>query len=88
VGNHGFPRDQGAIESLPAPSWDRRSAPAHEVAALNQPAPYLHWGIILISLPNLGVILFMVLLFLLALFLPFPGRRRRRQSYRERDRDR
>ncbi len=54
---------------------------------MNQPAPYLHWGVLLISLPNLGVILFMILLFVLALFLPFPGRRRRRRSYEEQRRD-
>ncbi len=41
----------------------------------------------MISLPNLGVILFMILLFVLALFLPFPGRRRRRRSYEEQRRD-
>lgn len=55
---------------------------------MNQPAPYLHWGFILISLPNLGVILFMIVLFVAALFLPFPGRARRRRSYQERDRER
>ena len=55
---------------------------------MNQPAPYVHWGIILISLPNLGVIVFMIVLFVLALFLPFPGRARRRRSYRERDTER
>lgn len=54
---------------------------------MNQPAPYLHWGVLLISLPNLGVILFMILLFVLALFLPFPGRRRRRRSYEEQRHD-
>jgi len=58
-----------------------------EVRDLNQPAPYLHWGFILISLPNLGVILFMIVLFIAALFLPFPGRARRRRSYQEQDRE-
>ena len=53
---------------------------------MNQPAPYLHWGIILISLPNLGLVLFMFVLFVAALFLPFPGRAHRRRSYQERDR--
>jgi hypothetical protein len=55
---------------------------------MNQPAPYLHWAFILISLPNLGVIVFMILLFVLALFLPFPGRARRRRSYQDRDHER
>ena len=55
---------------------------------MNQPAPYLHWGFILISLPNLGLIAFMILLFVLALLLPFPGRKRRERSYRESDRER
>ncbi|MGA7087556.1 MAG: hypothetical protein WB116_04640 [Candidatus Dormiibacterota bacterium] len=54
---------------------------------MNQPAPYLHWGFILISLPNLVLILAMILLFILALILPFPGRRHRRRAYEERDDD-
>ncbi len=53
--------------------------------AINQPAPYLHWGVILISLPNLGLIAFMIVLFVLALLLPFPGRKGRERSYREGD---
>jgi len=36
-------------------------------------APYLQWGFIQISLPNLVVIGVMVLVFVLALALPFPG---------------
>jgi hypothetical protein len=55
---------------------------------VNQPAPYLHWAFILISLPNLGLIAFMIMLFVLALFLPFPGRARRRRAYHERDTER
>ncbi len=55
---------------------------------MDQSAPYLHWGFILLSLPNLGLILFMILLFALALFLPFPGRASRRRAYQERDRER
>jgi flagellar biosynthesis protein FliR len=39
---------------------------------LNHPALYLHFWIILISLPNLIVIGLMVLVFILALILPFP----------------
>ena len=39
---------------------------------MNSPAPYLHWGFILISLPNLGLIAAMVLLFVVALIAPFP----------------
>ncbi|MFZ0169269.1 MAG: hypothetical protein WAL64_07585 [Candidatus Dormiibacterota bacterium] len=54
---------------------------------MNQPAPYLHWGFILISLPNLVLILVMIVLFILALVLPFPGRRHRRRAYEERDDD-
>ncbi|MHB1526375.1 MAG: hypothetical protein ACYDEA_03745 [Candidatus Dormibacteria bacterium] len=55
---------------------------------MNQPAPYLHWGFILISFPNLGLIVFMIVLFVAALLLPFPGRARRRRSYEESHRDR
>jgi hypothetical protein len=39
---------------------------------MNAPAPYIHWGFILISLPNLVVILVMLLVFALAILLPFP----------------
>lgn len=35
--------------------------------------PYLHWGVIQISLANFVVILLMLAVFALALFLPFPG---------------
>jgi quinol-cytochrome oxidoreductase complex cytochrome b subunit len=41
---------------------------------MDQPAPYIHWGFILISLPNFVLILVMLALFAIALFLPFPGR--------------
>ncbi len=40
---------------------------------MNEPAPYFHWGFILISLPNLVLIGVMVLLFIVALLAPFPG---------------
>jgi hypothetical protein len=39
---------------------------------MNEPAPYIHWGFILISLPNFVLICVMVLLFILALVVPFP----------------
>jgi hypothetical protein len=42
---------------------------------MDTPAQYLHWGFILISIPNLIVIGVMVVLFLLALFAPFPSHR-------------
>ncbi len=50
---------------------------------MNSPAPYIHWGFILISLPNLILILFMIALFAAGIFMPFPGRSRRRRAYRE-----
>jgi hypothetical protein len=40
---------------------------------MDQPAPYVHWGFILISLPNLVLIGVMLVLFVAALLLPFPG---------------
>lgn len=40
---------------------------------MDAPAQYLHWGFILISIPNLIVIGVMVVLFLVALFAPFPS---------------
>lgn len=40
---------------------------------MDTPAPYLHWSFILISLPNLVLIIVMLALFALALLAPFPG---------------
>ena len=40
---------------------------------VNSPAAYLHWGFILISVPNLLLIGGMVVVFVAALLLPFPG---------------
>jgi hypothetical protein len=39
---------------------------------LDTPATYLHWGFILISVPNLLVIGAMIVLFAIALIAPFP----------------
>jgi len=39
---------------------------------MDSPAGYLHLGFIIISVPNLAVILGMVLLFVVALVAPFP----------------
>jgi hypothetical protein len=39
---------------------------------MDSPATYLHWGFILISLPNLFVIAGMIVLFAIALVAPFP----------------
>jgi ABC-type polysaccharide/polyol phosphate export permease len=47
---------------------------------MNQPAPYLHWGFILISLPNLVLILVMLALFVAALVAPFPHRGARHRA--------
>jgi large-conductance mechanosensitive channel len=44
---------------------------------MDEPAPYIHWGFILISLPNFILICVMVLLFVLALVAPFPSHRRK-----------
>ena len=49
---------------------------------MNEPAPYFHWGFILISLPNLVLIGVMVLLFIVALFAPFPGHKRTLGAHR------
>jgi len=60
-------------------------APAAQAASallagnLDQPAHYLEWGPIQISVANLLMILLIVVLFVLAILLPFPrpkGRRR------------
>lgn len=39
---------------------------------MDSPASYLHWGFILISVPNLIVIGGMIVLFAIALVAPFP----------------
>ena len=39
---------------------------------MDSPATYLQWGFILISQPNLLVIVSMLVLFAIALILPFP----------------
>lgn len=43
-----------------------------ENSAMDSSATYLHWGFILISWPNLLVILGMIALFAVALVVPFP----------------
>lgn len=40
---------------------------------MDTPANYLHWGFILISVPNLIVIAGMIVLFAIALVGPFPA---------------
>ena len=43
-----------------------------EIDEMDAPANYLHWGFILISVPNLIVIAGMIVLFGIALVAPFP----------------
>ena len=45
---------------------------------LDQPARYLEWGPVQISVANLVMIAVIVVLFVLAIALPFPRGRRRR----------
>jgi len=40
---------------------------------MDTPASYLHWSFILISLPNLVLVIVMLALFAAALLAPFPG---------------
>ena len=44
---------------------------------MDSPAGYLHWGFILISIPNLLVIGLMIVLFALALVIPLPGEKKK-----------
>jgi len=46
---------------------------------MDAPAPYVHWGFILISLPNLVLIGVMLLLFFVALLAPFPSHDRAKE---------
>ena len=39
---------------------------------MDAPAQYLQWGFILISIPNLLMIVGMILVFVIALLAPFP----------------
>ena len=39
---------------------------------MDTPTSYLHWGFILISIPNLLVVAGMIVLFAIALVAPFP----------------
>jgi hypothetical protein len=39
---------------------------------MDSPTTYFHWGFIIISLPNLLVIIGMIVLFAVALVVPFP----------------
>jgi hypothetical protein len=48
--------------------------PLAGVVPMDSPGTFLHWGVIQISVANLGVIVAMLLVFVLALLLPFPGR--------------
>ena len=54
----------------------RLSITPPDLAGLNGPGHYLHWGFIQISAANAIVVLAMVVVFVLALFLPFPGSKR------------
>lgn len=49
---------------------------------MDSPAGYLHWGFLVISIPNLALIAAMVLIFVAALLAPFPTEGRRRRGRR------
>lgn len=49
------------------------SAGAPAPVNLSRPGTYLHWHFFLISTANLGVVVGMLLIFVLALVVPFPG---------------
>jgi hypothetical protein len=42
--------------------------------SVDVPAGYLHWGFIVISVPNFALIVAMVAVFVIALLAPFPGK--------------
>lgn len=52
------------------------SRPLAGVIPMDSPGPFLHWGVIQISVANLVVIVAMLAVFVLALLLPFPGRKK------------
>jgi hypothetical protein len=51
-------------------------APLAGVVPMDRAGPYLHWGVIQISLANLIVIVLMLLVFVVALVAPFPRSRK------------
>jgi hypothetical protein len=50
----------------------RASRGQREVFCVDAPATYLSWGFVLISIPNLLMIIGMIVLFIVALVAPFP----------------
>jgi hypothetical protein len=52
------------------------TTPLASVVPMESPGPYLHWGVIQISVANLVVIALMLVVFMVALFVPFPGRKK------------
>ena len=60
----------------------------HALSAVsNASGRYVHWGVIQISLTNLLVIVFMVVLFIAALLAPFPGGRESGEDRSRKDSD-
>ena len=57
---------------LSRPEREDHAMPPLIGAALDNPAQYVGWGWLQISVPNLIVIIVMLVLFVLALVLPFP----------------
>ncbi|MDQ2749668.1 MAG: hypothetical protein ABI775_03930 [Pseudonocardiales bacterium] len=53
---------------------------SHASGLLSGHAHYVHWGVIQISLTNLLIIIFMVVVFVAALLLPFPASHGDQQS--------
>ncbi len=68
-GQAGEPKAPGALAGV------RRAAGRKwkEASRLDTPATYLNWNFILISLPNLLMIVGMVVVFVVALLAPFPS---------------
>lgn len=66
-------RGVGAASPYGPPQRAAADTERKESAALDTPATYLNWNFILISIPNLLMILGMIALFVVALLAPFPG---------------
>ena len=62
-----------------------RTSDCREVPPLDAPATYLSWNFILISIPNVLVILGMIVVFIGALVAPFPGHREADEPGDQRD---
>ena len=72
VTRRGPDQNQAILPSVAARNVDRGSDASGDSLAMDTPATYVQLGFLVISVPNLMVIIGMVVVFLAALVAPFP----------------